>query len=78
MVKISFTSQARKDIKEVKQYISLDSALQAERVTEKIAAEIQKLSKYPQLGRPVIITKKDTIRQILVFKYRIFYRELNG
>lgn len=72
MVKISFTLQARKDIREIKQYIFLDSALQAERVIEKIVTEIQKLSKHPQLGRPVIITKNDTIRQILVFKYRIF------
>ena len=62
------------DIKEIKQYIFLDSPLQAERVTEKIAIQIQKLSEYPQLGRPVILTKRVTIRQILVFKYRIFYR----
>ncbi len=78
MVKVSFTGQARKDIKEIKQYIFLESPLQARRVTDKIIVEIQKLSKHPQLGRPVIITKKDIIRQILVFKYRIFYRELNN
>ena len=58
MVTISFTKQARKDIKEIKQFIFSDSPLQAERVTEKIITEIQKLSKYPQLGRPVITTKK--------------------
>ena len=75
MVKISFTSQARKDIKGIKKYISRDSFLQAERVTEKIIAEIQRLSKHPQLGRPVIVTSKNIVRQILVFKYRIFYRE---
>jgi toxin ParE1/3/4 len=78
MVKISFTGQARKDIKEIKQYIFLESPLQAERVTEKIITEIQKLSTYPQLGRPVITTKRDIIRQIRVFKFRIFYRERNN
>jgi len=74
---ISFTSQARKDLKEIKKYISFDSPLQANRVVEKIIVETQKLSKYPELGRPVITTKKVIVRQILVFKYRIFYRVLN-
>ncbi|WP_366090989.1 type II toxin-antitoxin system RelE/ParE family toxin [Segetibacter sp.] len=35
---------------------------------------MQKISKYPEVGKPVIITKKVIVRQILVFKYTIFYR----
>lgn len=40
--------QARKDLKEINQYISLQSPLQAQRVTEKIIQEIQKLAVRPQ------------------------------
>jgi|GEM_PF-4800649 len=48
MAVISFTLQARKDLKEINQYISLQSPLQAQRVTEKIIQEIQKLAVRPQ------------------------------
>ena len=74
---VFFTAQAREDIREIRNYISFDSSLQAKRVTEKIIAETQKLSRYPELGRPVITTKKVVVRQILVYKYRIFYRVLD-
>jgi toxin ParE1/3/4 len=74
MVKISFTSQAKNELKEIKIYISLNSPLQGKRVVQKIFDEIQKLTSHPEIGRPIISTKTNVIRQILVYKYRIFYR----
>ena len=78
MVKITFTQQAKSELREIKEYIALHSPLQAERVVNNIIAEIQKIPLHPTTGRPVIITATNTIRQILVYKYRIFYREHKG
>ena len=78
MVKILFTDQARSELREIKSYISFQSPLQAMRVVEKIIDEIQRIPTNPSIGRSIIITSKFTVRQLLVFKYRIFYREINN
>jgi addiction module RelE/StbE family toxin len=77
MVTVVLTKQARQDLKEIKNYISLSSPMNAERVGDKIISEIQTLITHPHRGRIIIKTSHQSIRQILVFKYRIFYRELS-
>ncbi len=78
MVRISFTKQAIQDLREIKEYIALDSPLNAKRVLDKIIIEIQTLSSRPEKGRIIIRTYTENIRQILVYKYRIFYRQVNN
>lgn len=76
MVRIFFTTQARQDIKEIKEYISINSPINAISVSQNILNEIQTLSANSEKGRVIIKTPKDTIRQILIYKYRIFYRKV--
>ncbi len=78
MVNIFFTNQAKTDLREIKAYISHQSPLQAIRVIEKIMHEIEKTASDPAKGRSIIVTSKFTVRQLLVFKYRIFYRQMNN
>ena len=76
MVKIFFTKLARADLKDIKNYISIRSPLNAIRVSENILREIQTLAKHPEKGRIIIKTHKNIIRQIIIYKYRIFYRQV--
>lgn len=77
MVKIFFTKHARDDFKDIDKYISVRSPLNARRVCQNILNEIQTLSERPERGRVVIHTQKNIIRQIIVYKYRIFYRQVS-
>lgn len=76
MVEIFFTKHARGDVKAIKEYISIRSPLNAKRVSENILKEIGTLSEHPERGRVIIKTRKNIIRQFIVYKYRIFYRQV--
>ena len=78
MVKIYLTPFAKSELREIQKYISLNNPLQAKHVANKIVNEIKKIPLHPTKGRPIIIKTAFTIRQILVYNYKIFYRELNG
>ena len=74
MGRLIFSPQSKEDLKEIYAYIKRDSAVNAKRVRKTIIEESKKLIIFPEIGREVIKTSKDSIRQILVYRYRIFYR----
>jgi plasmid stabilization system protein ParE len=78
MGQLIFSPQSREDIKAIYEYIKLDSPLNANSVRVAILDRCKILIKYPGIGRVIIQTSTTTIRQILIYKYRIFYRELNN
>lgn len=76
MVKLFWTDQAKLDLREIHEYISHQSILQANKVTEKITNEIQTIPFNPTKGRTIVSTPEGPVRQMLVFKYKIFYWQL--
>jgi addiction module RelE/StbE family toxin len=74
MGKLRFSPQSVEDLKAIYDYIKRDSPLNASKVVHTIKDECKKLLKYPEIGREIIKTPSHSIRQILIYRYRIFYR----
>lgn len=74
MVSIIWAESANSDLIDIKEYISLNSVLQAELLIEAIFTKIQILSKYPEIGKPVPELPGTRYRELLFKRYRIIYR----
>lgn len=53
-------------------------SINALRVREKIISQCQKLLINPTAGRVIIQTSTLEVRQIMVYKYRVFYKQKNN
>ena len=69
---------ARKDLKSIHDYISLDSKYYAKKVSEEFLSKVDKLSIFPKMGRIVPELELPEIRELLVFSYRIIYELKEG
>lgn len=69
-----YSQQSKDDFKKRSDYIKKDSAVNARKVRKTILEESKKLLRFPEIGREVIKMTKDRSRQIVVYRYRIFYR----
>lgn len=73
-MKIEWTQPAVQDLESIRDYISRDSEYYAARFIEKIIEAVEKLEKFPMLGRPVPEIEDENIREIFLHSYRIIYR----
>jgi len=73
-VTIIITESAYNDLEDIENYISQDSPLMARRFISKIFDRIDQLYRYPASGKPVPEIKDNTIRELLLNKYRIIYK----
>jgi len=71
MVQINWTFQAKKDLKEIVEYISKDSKLYTKRQVLKIRNKTNILKDHNYSGRIVPEIQDEKIREILEGKYRI-------
>lgn len=74
MVSIIWTESANSDLIDIKEYVSLDSVVQAALLIEAIYTKAQILSKYPEIGKPVPELSGTEYRELLFKRYRIIYR----
>ena len=74
MVSLIWTESAQSDLIEIKEFISLDSPLQAVLVSEAIFTKVQILLRFPEIGKPVPEFQGKVYRELLFKKYRIIYR----
>lgn len=74
MVQIKWVSSSKLDLKEIHQYISLDSKHYAKVQIEKIFAKTQIIKKQIYIGKPVDEIQDDSVREIIEGNYRIIYR----
>lgn len=72
-MKIEWTKPAELDLENIRDYIKKDSEYYAERTVEKIIIAVEKLGKFPEMGRSVPEAEEKNIREILFFEYRIMY-----
>lgn len=74
MVRIKWLKSAQTDLKEIHDYISLDSKRYAKLQVERIYQKIQILQLQPLIGKQVKEIKNTTIRELVEGNYRIIYK----
>ena len=74
MVKINWLESARNDLKEIHEYIALDSLRYADLQIERIFERIEILKIQPKSGKVVSELKVDSIRELIEGNYRIIYK----
>jgi toxin ParE1/3/4 len=71
---IRWTVGARDDLREIVQYIASDSPVYAGATAERMLDAVERLRRYPKMGRVVPEYGEESIRELIVGNYRIVYR----
>ena len=74
MVTIRWTVGAQEDLWEIVEYIGQDSTTYAVVMARRIISAIERLRRYPKVGRIVPEYDDETIRELIVENYRVVYR----
>ena len=74
MASILWTVGARGDLREIIEYIGRDSPTYAVATAERILGAVERLRRYPKVGRIVPEYGDESIRELLVGNYRVVYR----
>lgn len=78
MVQIKWTEQARKDLFDIFEYISIDSKKYAQRQIIRIKARTRILKRNPEIGKPLSELPDSAYRELIEGNYRIIYKVLNS
>ncbi|SDY53229.1 addiction module toxin, RelE/StbE family [Proteiniborus ethanoligenes] len=73
-MRIRWTEPAVIDLENIRDYISRDSEYYGLIVVERIFDAVEKLSRFPNIGREVSEINNPNIREILLNNYRIIYK----
>ncbi len=73
-MKIEWTEPAILDLDSIRDYIARDSQYYAAQFVERIIETVEKLEKFPEIGRKVPEAEEENIREFLFHTYRIIYR----
>ncbi len=74
MVQINWTNRAKKDLKQIHDFISNDSFTYANNQVNRILYRVEVLIHLPLVGKTVQEINDKTIREIIEGNYRIIYR----
>ena len=74
MVKIIWTQIAIADLKNIHQYISVESKIYANRTIEKLISRVHLLERFPESGRIVPEFRQNSIRELIEGNYRLVYK----
>ena len=74
MVRISWTLQAKSDLKQIADYISLNSKRYAKLQVLKIKNKTHVLRTHTLIGKVVRETENENIRELIDGRYRIIYK----
>jgi addiction module RelE/StbE family toxin len=77
VVKIQWSPSAIEDVEQIAAYISRDSNYYARSVVRQIIERTRTLSTFPKQGRVVPEIQQSSIRELLVYRYRIIYEVLD-
>ncbi len=75
---VFWTLNAQSDLKEIIEFVKIDSLNQAKRIFEKIKAESLKLTEFPNLGRTIPELDRYNLtnfRELIVEVWRIVYTQ---
>jgi plasmid stabilization system protein ParE len=71
---VVWTETARNSLKQIHDFIALDSKYYAKEVVENILSLADELVELPRRGRVVPERGQDTLRELFLYSYRIIYR----
>ena len=77
MVQVKWLSSAKNDLKDIYDYISLDSARYAKLQITKIQKRTEILKNFPNSGKVVPEINDQTVKEITEHNYRIIYKIIN-
>ena len=77
MVQINWLANAKNDLKDIYDYISLDSARYAKLQITKIQKRTEILKTFPNSGKVVPEINDPTVKEISEHNYRIIYKIIN-
>ena len=77
MVQINWTEQAKTDLKEIADYISIDSVKYAQYQILRIISAAKNLKNFARLGKIVPEIRDSKIRELVTGNYRIIYLIVN-
>ncbi|MGF7186466.1 addiction module RelE/StbE family toxin [Desulfitispora alkaliphila] len=71
---IVWTEPAVSDLEAIRDYIKRDSLVYADRFVENVIETVEKLNSFPRMGRVVPEAEDESIREVLLYNYRIIYK----
>ena len=71
---VALSPSARRDLRGIVRYISLDSPERAVRFGQFLISSTKRLADFPEMGRVVPEFDDPAIREIVVRSYRVIYR----
>jgi plasmid stabilization system protein ParE len=74
---VKWSVPARNDLKQIHDYIAIDSKYYAQNVIQEIIAKTETLTEFPEIGRKVPEISDQNIRELIVYSYRLIY-EISG
>lgn len=72
--RIVWSPEAIEDVEAISEYISRDSVFYARSVAARIIQVARSIESFPMMGRVVRELKDETVRERLVYSYRIVYQ----
>jgi toxin ParE1/3/4 len=72
--RIAWSRRALQDVEGIAEYIAADSPTYAGVVVKKIMSQTRMLTQFPRAGRKVPEFDDESIRELIVYSYRIIYR----
>jgi toxin ParE1/3/4 len=72
--KIIWAESTDSDLKEIYDYIALDSSVNAKQFLKSLVQAVDKLALFPRIGRIVPELKDQSFREIIFHGYRIVYK----
>src|ERR1044072_2403552 len=77
MVKVKWTDRSQRDLRNIREYIAVDSTYYASKFIEKLILNVSnKLKSHPHIGKIVPEIDQQYIREIKYGAYRIIYKVL--
>lgn len=75
---VALSPSARRDLRDIVRYISLDSPERAVRFGQFLVSSVKRLADFPEMGREVPEFGNPSLREIVVRSYRVIYRVDHG
>jgi toxin ParE1/3/4 len=75
---VKWSDVAIRNLKEIHDYIAVDSIIYAKDVVLEIVNQSEIADKFPRIGRVVPEINNPKIREVFVYSYRLMYRIADG
>jgi len=70
---VKWSAPAKRDLKQIHDYIAKDSKYYAKKVAQNIVASTEALNEFPRIGRIVPEIGDTNVRELFVYSYRLIY-----